>query len=103
VGNAAVYLTFDLDVLDFPWAPAVANPEVGGLTARQAIKLLRGLRGVELVGADFVCFCGRKDSEGEVTALTTAALMHETLTLLAESTARSAAPSEQTSAALSTS
>lgn len=42
VGNAAVYLTFDLDVLDLRWAPAVADPEVGGLTARQAISCYAG-------------------------------------------------------------
>jgi len=88
VGDRPVYLTIDLDVLDLPWAPAVADPEVGGLTARQAQQLVQGLRGVDLVGADVVCFVGRKDSEGEVTALTAAALMHDVVTLLAESAAR---------------
>lgn len=102
VGTMPVYLTFDLDVLDLPWAPAVADPEVGGLTARQAIKLLRGLRGLDLVGADFVCFVGRKDTEAEVTALTAAALMHETLTLLAESAGRSASEPADTASALGT-
>jgi len=87
VADRPVYLTFDLDVLDLPWAPAVADPEVGGFTAREAGKIIRGLRGLNLVGADFVCFIGRKDSEGDVTALTTAALMHDALTLLAESAA----------------
>jgi guanidinopropionase len=67
-----------------PWAPAVADPEVGGLTARQAQKIVRGMRGMNLIGADFVCFVPRKDCAGEITAFSASAIMHEALTIMAE-------------------
>jgi guanidinopropionase len=84
VGARPTYLSFDLDVLDMPWAPAVADPEVGGLTARQAQKIVRGMRGMNLIGADFVCFVPRKDCAGEITAFSASAIMHEALTIMAE-------------------
>ena len=84
VGGRPAFLSFDLDVLDMPWAPAVADPEVGGLTARQAQKIIRGMRGMDLVGADFVCFVPRKDCASEITAFSASAIMHEALTIMAE-------------------
>jgi guanidinopropionase len=92
VGDRPAFLSFDLDVLDMPWAPAIADPEVGGFTARQAQKIIRGMRGINLIGADFVCFVPRKDCAGEITAFSTSAIMHEALTVMAEvvATARAA-------------
>ena len=84
VADRPAFLSFDLDVLDMPWAPAIADPEVGGFTARQAQKIIRGMRGMNLVGADFVCFVPRKDCAGEITAFSTSAIMHEALTVMAE-------------------
>ncbi|HEY1593361.1 MAG TPA: arginase family protein [Solirubrobacteraceae bacterium] len=66
VGDTPVYVSFDLDVLDLPWALGVADPEVGGLTIREALKVIRGMRGLQLVGADLVCMIPRKDGPGEV-------------------------------------
>ena len=84
VGERPAYLSFDLDVLDMPWAPAVADPEVGGFTARQAQKIIRGMRGLDIIGADFVCFVPRKDCAGEITAFSASAIMHEALSVMAE-------------------
>jgi arginase family enzyme len=50
VGSGPAYLSFDLDVIDIAYAPAVADPAVNGMTTR------------ELVGADIVCFCPPLDS-----------------------------------------
>jgi guanidinopropionase len=84
VGDNPVFLSFDVDVIDLPWAPAVANPEVGGLTVREAQKILRGMRGLNLIGADLVCYVPHKDPPGNITAHTISALMHDALAVMAE-------------------
>jgi agmatinase len=54
VGDGPVYLTFDIDSLDPAFAPGTGTPEVGGLSTREAQAILRGLKGLDLVGADLV-------------------------------------------------
>ncbi|MEO1495069.1 MAG: arginase family protein [Pseudomonadota bacterium] len=54
VGDLPIYLTFDIDSLDPAYAPGTRTPEIGGLTTWQAQALLRGLRGLNYVGADMV-------------------------------------------------
>ena len=54
VGNGPTYLTFDVDSLDPAFAPGTGTPEVGGLTTREAQAILRGLKGINLVGGDVV-------------------------------------------------
>lgn len=54
VGDGPIYLTFDIDSLDPAFAPGTGTPEVGGLTTREAQAILRGLKGVNLVGGDVV-------------------------------------------------
>ncbi len=54
VGDNPVYLTFDIDGLDPSMAPGTGTPVVGGITTLQAQQILRGLRGINLVGADVV-------------------------------------------------
>ncbi|HTV71395.1 MAG TPA: agmatinase [Rhizobiaceae bacterium] len=54
VGDGPTYLSFDIDSLDPAFAPGTGTPEVGGLTTREAIELLRGFKGVNLVGGDVV-------------------------------------------------
>jgi guanidinopropionase len=88
VGDAPAYLTLDLDVLELGDAPAVSDPEVGGIPVRHLLKVIRGLRGLNLVGADVVEFSGRKQGD-DITALTATALAHEILTLMAERIANS--------------
>jgi guanidinopropionase len=84
VGDGPAYLSFDLDALDPAYAPGVADPELDGLTLREVRKLLHGLRGVNLMGADFVCYCPPLDNPSQITALTISLLMHEAVTLIAD-------------------
>ncbi|WP_414075757.1 arginase family protein, partial [Staphylococcus aureus] len=54
MGDGPVYLSFDIDSLDPIWAPGTGTPEVGGLTSIQALEIVRGCRGLNLIGADLV-------------------------------------------------
>ncbi len=47
-------MTFDVDSLDPAFAPGTGTPEAGGLTSREALQLLRGLAGIDIVGGDVV-------------------------------------------------
>ncbi len=54
VGDRAVYLTFDVDGVDPSFAPGTGTPESGGMSAREALRFVRALAGVRLVGMDVV-------------------------------------------------
>jgi agmatinase len=54
VGNGPVYISFDVDSLDPGFAPGTGTPEVGGLLPREALEILRGLRGLDVIGGDVV-------------------------------------------------
>ena len=54
VGDGPTYVTFDVDSLDPAYAPGTGTPEVGGMTPREVLALLRGLAGVHMVGGDVV-------------------------------------------------
>lgn len=54
IGDGPTYLSFDIDSLDPTYAPGTGTPEVGGLTTREAMTLIRGMKGANLVGADVV-------------------------------------------------
>jgi guanidinopropionase len=86
VGESPTYISFDIDGLDPAYAPGTGTPEIGGLTTVEAQTLLRGLRGLNLVGADVVEVSPPLDSSGN-TALVAATIMYEILCLLAESIA----------------
>ena len=83
VGDGPTYITFDVDGLDPIYAPGTGTPEIAGLTTIDALKLLRGLRGLNLVGGDVVEVAPPFDQTGN-TALVGASLMWEILCLLAE-------------------
>jgi guanidinopropionase len=83
VGSSPAYLSFDVDVLDPVYAPGTGTPEIGGLTTYEAQRLLRGLRGLPLIGADVVEVSPPFDPSG-ATALVAATLMFEILCLIAE-------------------
>lgn len=83
VGAGGTYISFDIDGLDPAYAPGTGTPEVGGITTVEALTLLRGLRGLNLVGADVVEVAPPYDPSGN-TALVGATLMYELLCLLAE-------------------
>lgn len=87
VGDGPTYISFDVDGLDPVYAPGTGTPEIGGITTFEALKLLRGLRGLNLVGGDVVEVAPPFDQTGG-TALVGASLMFEILCLLAESVSR---------------
>ena len=77
-----VFLSFDMDVVDPAFVPGVQTPEAGGPTAREILRLLRGLRGLNLVGADVVEMNPNYDA-GQITALLAATVGAEILALIA--------------------
>jgi agmatinase len=81
VGDGPTYLSFDIDSLDPAFAPGTGTPEVGGLTAREALALLRGLKGVHLIGGDVVEVAPAYDATTN-TAQSGAQMLFEILSLL---------------------
>ncbi|MBP7000832.1 agmatinase [Amaricoccus sp.] len=81
-GDAPVYLSFDIDALDPAFAPGTGTPVPGGLASWQALELVRGLGGLNLVGMDVVEVSPPFD-HAEITALAAATLAHDWLCLLA--------------------
>ncbi len=78
LGSGPVYLTFDIDGLDPAYAPGTGTPEIGGLTVHQGLEIVRGCRGLDLVGGDLVEVAPAYDSSGN-TALVAANLLFEML------------------------
>jgi guanidinopropionase len=83
VGDGPAYLTFDIDSLDPAEAPGTGTPEAGGITAREALRLLRGLRGIDFVGGDLVEVAPSFDP-GTITAFNGASMLFEILCLVEE-------------------
>jgi guanidinopropionase len=84
VGDGPTYISFDVDSLDPAFAPGTGTPEVGGMTTFEAQQMLRGLRGLNLVGGDVMEVAPPLDPTG-ITALAGATMLFEILCLLAES------------------
>ena len=80
-GGGPVYVSFDVDGLDPVYAPGTGTPEVGGMTVREAQTILRGLKGLDVVGGDVVEVAPQYDSTTN-TAHTGAQLLFEILSLL---------------------
>ena len=85
-GDGPVYVSFDVDGLDPVYAPGTGTPEVGGFSTLEALMMIRGLRGLDVIGSDVVEVAPPFDPSG-TTALTGATLMYELLCLTAESLA----------------
>jgi guanidinopropionase len=83
VGGGPTYLSFDIDSLDPSQAPGTGTPEAGGITALQAMRLLRELRGIDFIGGDLVEVAPPFDV-GSLTAFNGASILFEILCLLAE-------------------
>jgi len=81
LGSGPVYLTFDIDGIDPAWAPGTGTPEVGGLTAIQALEIVRGCQGLNLVGCDLVEVSPPYDLSGNTSQLA-ANLLYEMLCVL---------------------
>jgi|TARA_B110000908_G_C10267179_1_gene465428 guanidinobutyrase len=78
LGEGAVYITFDIDGLDPAYAAGTGTPEIGGLSIHQGLEIIRGCRGLDVVGGDLVEVAPAYDTTGN-TALTAANLLFEML------------------------
>ena len=81
IGDTPTYLTYDIDSLDPAFAPGTGTVEVGGLTIWQALEIVRGCAGLNLVGCDLVEVSPPYDTTGN-TALIGANLLYEMLCVL---------------------
>ena len=79
-----VYVSLDIDSVDPAFAPGTGTPEVAGLTSREIVDLVRGLRGLTFAGFDVVEVAPAYDS-AEITSLLAANLVYEFLLVLAGS------------------
>lgn len=81
VGHLPVYLSIDIDVLDPAFAPGTGTPEAGGLSSRELLRVLRGLTGINLIGADLVEVAPAYD-HAEITSIAAATVIFDIITLL---------------------
>ncbi|MDR3515737.1 MAG: agmatinase [Azospirillaceae bacterium] len=81
VGDAPVYVSFDVDCLDPVFAPGTGTPEIGGVTTREALELLRGLAGLDIIAGDVVEVAPQYDATTN-TAHAAAQLLFEILALM---------------------
>jgi agmatinase len=82
VGSAPTFISFDIDVIDPAHAPGTGTPEPGGLSAHDALSIVRALRGIDFVGFDVVEVIPAYDPAGQ-TATLAANLLYEMLSLVA--------------------
>ncbi|MEZ5456531.1 MAG: agmatinase [Lysobacteraceae bacterium] len=82
VGQRPCYVSFDIDFLDPAFAPGTGTPVCGGFSTHQALGLIRGLAGLNVIGADVVEVAPAYD-HAEITALAAASLAHELLAVIA--------------------
>ncbi|TDJ67495.1 MAG: agmatinase [Proteobacteria bacterium] len=88
VGDNALYLSIDIDVLDPAHAPGTGTPEIAGMTTRELVNVLRGLSGLSIVSADVVEVAPAYD-HAEITSLAAATVVYELVNMFA---CRKAAP-----------
>ena len=84
VGNKPVYVSIDVDVMDPAFAPGTGTPEMGGLSSREMLTLIRSLDQLNLVGADIVEVSPQYDN-AQITGIAAANLAYELITILARS------------------
>ncbi|MEM7122583.1 MAG: agmatinase [Pseudomonadota bacterium] len=81
VGGGPVYISFDIDGLDPAFAPGTGTPEIAGLTPAQGLEIIRGCRGLDIIGCDLVEVSPPYDPHGN-TALAGANMLFEMLCVL---------------------
>ena len=81
IGDTKTYISFDVDGLDPSVAPGTGTPEMGGLSGRQGLQIVRGCRGLKIVGGDVVEVAPAYDPSGN-TSLVAANLLFEMLCVL---------------------
>ncbi len=82
VGTSKCYVSFDIDFLDPSFAPGTGTPVVGGFSTHDALRLVRGLAGLDIVGMDVVEVSPPYD-HSELTALAAASIAQELLAAFA--------------------
>ncbi|KAE9581569.1 putative agmatinase 2 [Colletotrichum fructicola] len=92
VGDTPVYLSIDIDVLDPSIAPATGTPESGGWTTRELKRFLKGLEGLNMVGADVVEVSPPYDTVAETTSVAAADLIVDILAGMTKKKAFKPAP-----------
>ncbi|GER24339.1 agmatinase [Zafaria cholistanensis] len=83
IGNRPLYVSVDIDVLDPAHAPGTGTPEAGGITSRELLEILRGLRGMNLVGGDVVEVAPAYD-HAEITGVAASHVAYDLITLMAD-------------------
>ncbi|MCC3276631.1 agmatinase [Arthrobacter sp. zg-Y20] len=81
IGSRPLYVSVDIDVLDPAHAPGTGTPEAGGITSRELLEILRGLRGLNLVGADVVEVAPAYD-HADITAVAASHVAYDLITLM---------------------
>ncbi|EYE91750.1 agmatinase [Aspergillus ruber CBS 135680] len=77
-----VYLSIDIDTLDPAFAPGTGTPETGGWTTRELRTIVRGLDGVNLIGADIVEVSPAYDTNAELSTMAAADVLYEIMTMM---------------------
>lgn len=88
VGKRPLYISVDIDVLDPAHAPGTGTPEAGGMTSRELLEILRGLRGLNIVGADIVEVSPAFD-HAELTGIAASHVTYDLISLIADKRANS--------------
>ena len=81
IGNRPLYISVDIDVLDPAHAPGTGTPEAGGITSRELLEILRGMRGMNLIGADVVEVSPAYD-HADITAVAASHVAYDLITLM---------------------
>ncbi|WP_312178560.1 agmatinase [Arthrobacter sp.] len=81
IGSRPLYISVDIDVLDPAHAPGTGTPEAGGITSRELLEILRGMRGMNLVGADVVEVAPAYD-HADITAVAASHVAYDLITLM---------------------
>ena len=82
IGNAKVFLTFDIDFVDPAYAPGTGTPEIGGFTSRETLQIVRGVKDLNFVGFDLVEVLPAYDPS-QITALLAANIIYEFISIIA--------------------
>ncbi|ASN40449.1 MAG: agmatinase [Paeniglutamicibacter terrestris] len=83
IGNRPLYISVDIDVLDPAHAPGTGTPEAGGITSRELLEIIRGLRGLNIVGADIVEVSPAYD-HAEMTGVAASHVAYDLVSLIAD-------------------
>lgn len=81
VGDAPIYVSVDIDVLDPAHAPGTGTPEAGGMTSRELLRMVRALEGRNIVGAEVVEVAPAYD-HAQITAISASHVAYELLTVM---------------------